>query len=80
MHIPAHLPAHVSDLLFGEALLEVDDDGVEGAAVAVLQQHLEQSQGLKRATLDPAGQTDIMSGRPVMHTSSLKMAKLRLFT
>ena len=36
----AHLLADVGDLPLREALLQVDDDGVEGAAVAVLDQDL----------------------------------------
>ena len=36
-----HLPRHVGDLLLREAFSEVHNDGVQGAAVTILDEHLE---------------------------------------
>ena len=36
----AHLPRHVRDLLLREPLAQVHDDGVQGTAIAVLNEHL----------------------------------------
>ena len=41
----AHLPRHVGDLLLREPLAQVHDDGVQRAAVAVLDEHLQQGVG-----------------------------------
>ncbi len=38
----AHLPADVGDLLFRQALGQVHDDRVEGAAIAELDEHLKE--------------------------------------
>ena len=38
--LPGHFPADVGNLLLGQSLLQVHDDGVQGPAVAVLKQHL----------------------------------------
>ena len=37
-----HLPAHVGDLLLRQALLQVHDDRVQGPAVAVLDEDLQE--------------------------------------